>query len=1046
MQYGDLIQFEPIETVVQLQHADAPDHAQRLVETFVISDRMAEQLVDLVFPQLQYSQPADNKGLLIVGNYGTGKSHLMALISAIAERQDLADSVTSPQVAEKSRAIAGRFEVVRAEIGATEMSLRDILCGVLEDGLDRLGVSYRFPPADQRHENKQALQEMMAAFHVQHPDKGLLLVLDELLDYMRSRRDQELSLDLSFLREVGEACRDTRLRFIAGVQEGLFDNPRFQFVAESLRRVRDRFVQARIAREDVAYVVSERLLKKNAKQTDLIREHLTQFASLYGTMNERLDEFVRLFPIHPAYLDTFERVYVAEKREVLKTLSEAMRGLVSQPVPPDEPGLVAYDSYWSSIKDNVALRSVPEIREVIDRSDVLEARIEHAFTRPQYRPTALRIIHALSVHRLTTADIYAPLGATAEELRDDLCLFLPMPERDAEFLRTMVETTLTEVVRTVSGQFLSCNQENGQYYLDLKKDVDFDSLIEKKADVLDDGQLDRYYFDALRRVVLEDPDAPAYATGYRIWEHEIEWRERRAGRSGYLFFGAPNERSTAQPPRDFYLYFLQPFDPPKFADEKRADEVFFGLERRDETFDRSLRMYAGAREQAATASGSNRSVYEDKAATHLRDLTKWLREHMTEACDVTYQGATRSLAELLQAASARAADLSTVRDIVNASGAISLAPHFEDQSPEYPAFTVPITRESRSQAAHDALRWLSGGVKSRLGTATLEALDLLDGESLATKTSSYAQQVVQLLSAKPHGHVLNRSELVASEHGVDYWNPFRLEPDFLIVVLAALVHSGDLTMSIPGAKIDAAAIEALPRYSYEDLLAFKHVERPRDLPLAAVQELCDLLGVPRGLVVDPSKRDVAVQQIQQSAAEKVESVVLAQSQLTQLILWGDHILSDDEQGSWNQQLATAKTFLESLQVYNTSGKLRNFRHTRDEITEHASSLTVASNVRELHTFIQRLTPIAGYMGRADAVLPADHPWVETARAAREDARSRTTDPAIRENTSTQRTVVQALEAAKLAYRDAYLAAHTHARLGASADGKKGVKRRGFLRS
>ena len=92
------------------------------------------------------------------------------------------------------------------------------------------------------------------------------------------------------------------------------------------------------------------------------------------------------------------------------------------------------------------------------------------------------------MHRLTTADIYAPLGATAEELRDDLCLMLPVPEKDAEFLRTLVETVLKEVLRTVSGQFLSFNKENGQYFLDLKKDVDFDSLIEKRSETLSDAQ------------------------------------------------------------------------------------------------------------------------------------------------------------------------------------------------------------------------------------------------------------------------------------------------------------------------------------------------------------------------------------------------------------------------------------------------------------------------------------------------------------------------------------------------------------------------------
>jgi len=49
MKYSDLIQFEPIETVVQLREADTEADARRLVETFVISDRMAELLGDLAW-------------------------------------------------------------------------------------------------------------------------------------------------------------------------------------------------------------------------------------------------------------------------------------------------------------------------------------------------------------------------------------------------------------------------------------------------------------------------------------------------------------------------------------------------------------------------------------------------------------------------------------------------------------------------------------------------------------------------------------------------------------------------------------------------------------------------------------------------------------------------------------------------------------------------------------------------------------------------------------------------------------------------------------
>ena len=38
MKYGDLIQFEQIESVIQLLDAGRPDEAKKLVATYVISD------------------------------------------------------------------------------------------------------------------------------------------------------------------------------------------------------------------------------------------------------------------------------------------------------------------------------------------------------------------------------------------------------------------------------------------------------------------------------------------------------------------------------------------------------------------------------------------------------------------------------------------------------------------------------------------------------------------------------------------------------------------------------------------------------------------------------------------------------------------------------------------------------------------------------------------------------------------------------------------------------------------------------------------------
>lgn len=84
MKYSDLISFHPIEDVIQLVTAENKDKAREYVKTYVMSDSMAESLQAPVLDQLQMDEVVDNKGVLIVGNYGTGKSHLMSVISAIA--------------------------------------------------------------------------------------------------------------------------------------------------------------------------------------------------------------------------------------------------------------------------------------------------------------------------------------------------------------------------------------------------------------------------------------------------------------------------------------------------------------------------------------------------------------------------------------------------------------------------------------------------------------------------------------------------------------------------------------------------------------------------------------------------------------------------------------------------------------------------------------------------------------------------------------------------------------------------------------------------
>ena len=1051
MHYGDLIQFEPIESVIQLLDANRPDEAKKLVSTYVISDDMAERIAKQMIPQLSFDEAVDHKGVLVVGNYGTGKSHLMSVLSLVAEDAAYVPIIRHPKVAEAAGAIAGKFKVHRIEI-SSQMSLRDIITQQLEVFLDRHGVSYSFPPADKVINNKAAFEEMMAAFAEVHPNHGVLLVVDEFLEYLRSRKDHDLVLDLSFLREIGEVTKHLRFRFVAGVQEAIFDSSRFQHVADSLRRVKDRFTQILLARQDVSFVVAERLLKKTADQQNKIRAYLTPFAKFYGSMNERMDEYVRLFPVHPDYIGTFERLVFTEKRGALVTLRDQIQAILSDEVPDDRPGLIGYDKFWETVTSNSVLRADPNIGPVLKVSEVLSERVRKAFTRPAYRPMALRIIDGLSVHRLTTGgDIYVPVGPTAEELRDTLCLFQPgiedmggEPEAD---LLSLVQTVLRETLKTVNGQFISKAPDTEQYYLDLKKDVDYDAQIEKRAEALSDDALDRAYYSAIRQL-MERTDETTYVTGHQIWQYQIEWQDHRVERSGYLFFGAPNDRPTAQPERDFYIYFIQPFEPPRFRDDHKPDEVFFRLKGLDEAIKRHLSFYAAAQDLASTASGGAKSIYLDKAKDALRDMSKWLQEKQMTAYEVTYQGKSKTLQEWTKGVSLRdkarlgPEERINFRDVVNVISGLALNNQFTEVAPEYPTFSALVTDANRKQLVGNALRALAGGNRTKDAVVILDGLEMLDGDRIDPTRSRYAQDVLARLKAKGHGQVLNRGELVSGDADVEYFAPikFRLEPDLLVTVLGGLVYAGDIVLAITGDKIDSGKITLLAERPLDELKQFKHVEAPKEINVAVLRSLFEMLGLPLGLAQQATQgSDEPVKLLQEEVGKLTRRVLSAATDMSgRLSFWGQSLLREEEIREWRTKLDALKAFSESLAPYNTVGKLKNLRIGSDDIAAQKKNLEVLQAVEGMLELVADLGTTASYLSQAEMVLSADHAWVRQAQDARKQVLDKLAADRTAQHAAEYR---QALAKLKKDYITAYVGLHSKARLGVSEEKTKSALRK-----
>ena len=128
-----------------------------------------------------------------------------------------------------------------------------------------------------------------------------------------------------------------------------------------------------------------------------------------------------------------------------------------------------------------------------------------------------------------------------------------------------------------------------------------------------------------------------------------------------------------------------------------------------------------------------------------------------------------------------------------------------------------------------------------------------------------------------------------------------------------------------------------------------------------------------------------------------------------------------------------KAFLESLQTYTTPGKLKNFRHSADEVESHDAGMACLEEIDALNALRTSLDPLASYLTAALAGLPSEHEWAVRAGKLRQDVLARFADPKTRRSDEFRRNADRDLRGLKDEYARIYLTAHAKRRLGAAGE-------------
>ena len=1035
MKYKQLISFNPITTVIQLTDANDVTEEEKLVRSYVMSDEMERRISDIMLGQLQFEKFNDNKGLFLVGNYGTGKSHLMSLVSAVAHDAKYLKMVQNKNFAKDAKIIAGKFEVLRIEIGASTMSFRDIIFSKIKEDFKTRGIKFSYPAQNEIVNNKGILDNMMALFAEKYgEDKGYMVVIDEVLDYLKGRKNMEAILDFGFLRELGESCSKSKFRIICGVQEQVFDNPSFSFLSETLNHVHKRFEQMIIQKQDTAYVVSERILKKNTEQKAWIREHLQNFCSLYSNMAENLERYVELFPIHPSYIEVFNKMISVENREVLKSVSQLVQSRLEDDVDEEAPCIISFDTYWPFIKSNSALRSKADVKEVIDKSGKLEDIISHSFPKKLYKPLAINIIYALSVHRLTTGDISIRAGLTPENLRDDLCLFIKgLPDQSSETLQSLVQTVMKEIMTTVSGQFVEYNEDNEQYYLDLKKDIDYDEKITQRAATIDDDQLNEYFYKVVYACL--DWDGKENKTNFKIYEHTLNWYSKNIFRRGYLFLGTPETRPTAQPPEDYYIYFLPPYGDTKYRDEKKPDEVFFSF-KHNETFKGNLKLYAAALMMKEIAEEKNKPTYATKADGYRKKLTKYFSDNKSTCFEVIYKGEKRQLLEVLKG---QYKSTTPFKETMDQVASISLDSFFASKYPDYPKFRTQITIKNQAEVIRAGFNRFAGK-PDRMADYLLDSFDLLDNGKITVANSKYAKYYIDMLNKLPAGKVINFDDIYEQTFDEYIDKKFKLSYVMLPVVFLAMVYTGNAVIAINGGKtITASNLDIIQKTLAVDIYDFKTISKPKDIQLAELIRLFEVLDIPTGLMTNPGQREAGLAQLIEKTKDILHTAAKASSKLNgEFTLWGEKLIPDHIASTYKKSgQRIVDMFSNFGSKFNTVAKLPNFLYTMDEINQIENDIQNMKVVLEYEKFRTELTSDVSYMMNLEH-MQLGKSITELLDTAKDEFHEvRDAIPSDMDGESAAEDVKQEINKVKKQYIEYYFKEHNKKRLNAKESQKKG---------
>jgi hypothetical protein len=748
---------------------DAITDKKAMVENYIISPSLGEYLIHL----FRDMNSDTHKAAQIIGGYGSGKSHLLAFIISLLTERDLYRYVQNDQVREILESPQRDFAVIHWELQPNDVRLSEYFYDQLEIQLrEKYGIEMALPTSGVVDHKKTILQ-VLDKVKEGNPTRGLVVVVDEISDFLKQKSKEKINHDIQFLRVLGQAAQSSDFMFVGAMQEQIFSNPKYMDEAESFGRVAERFQIITIKREDIKRVIAGRVLNKTAGQRLELEELFKEYLKYFPNLRAGLDEYIDLFPLHPYVIHIFSELPYFEKRGVIQFTVQEVERILEQ----EFPFLITYDRIYNEIASKHTVKNLESVSPVINAIETLESKVDLLDTRHQ--DTARKIIKALAVLRLYGKSLNN--GAAAEELANTL---LTLPGNRLMEAADEITLVLNNFRKVTDGQFINVTKD-GYYFLDLALTVDYDQVIRRRAENLPENILDEEILALLKdQLLLTDGPAPAV-----FWD-TCRWAGRRAFREG-LFIYETGRGETVGESGDYQVIFVSPFyTGNRYAAAENRAQVSGSLSR--EAVEQ-LKLAAAARTLARE--NYHRSIMEKKYAGFKKEFTAMFMQAWLETGQVNTGKAKKGIKTLI------AREFANFDELFSEIKPGLFEDYFNHKYPKHPRFTQLITRDNIKGEFGATTREIisKGAVQSLFSNARsiLNALNLLDKKSnLSTAGSEVAAKIIET-ARNAEGKVVDVNELIKEfqepPFGYDRW--------MTAFVLIILTYNGEIVLKAAGGKV-----------------------------------------------------------------------------------------------------------------------------------------------------------------------------------------------------------------------------------------------------